>query len=129
MNRTEFESVVAEALDGLPLEFAELMSNITIQVREAPDAEILRSLDLDPRHHTLFGLYTGVPLDERGGWYGNVLPDMIVLYRRPLLGSSSSRRGLIRQIQLTLLHEVGHHLGFSDAEMDGWESEFEGLQE
>jgi predicted Zn-dependent protease with MMP-like domain len=129
MNRDEFEAVVAEALDGLPLEFAELMSNVSIQVRETPDIETLRSLDLDPRHHTLFGLYSGVPLDERGGWYGNVLPDVIVLYRRSLLDACPTRTGLIHQIQLTLLHEIGHHFGLSDDEMDAWEREFGGLEE
>ena len=129
MNREEFEAVVAEALDGLPLEFAELMSNVSIQVREIPDAETLRSLDLDPRHHTLFGLYTGVPLDERGGWYGNVLPDVIVLYRRSLLDACPTRPRLIHQIQLTLLHEIGHHFGLSDEEMDAWEREFGGLED
>ena len=129
MNREEFEAVVVEALDGLPLEFAELMSNVSIQVRETPDAETLRSLDLDPRHHTLFGLYTGVPLDERGGWYGNVLPDVIVLYRRSLLDACPTRPRLIHQIQLTLLHEIGHHFGLSDEEMDAWEREFGGLED
>jgi predicted Zn-dependent protease with MMP-like domain len=103
------------------------MSNITIQVREAPEVATLESLDLDPRHHTLFGLYTGVPLDERGGWYGNVLPDVIVLYRQPLLAACRTRSKLIQQIQLTLLHEIGHHFGLSDDEMDAWEHEFEGL--
>ena len=127
VDRDEFESAVAEALDGLPLEFAELMSNVTIQVREAPDVETLESLDLDPRHHTLFGLYTGVPLDVRGGWYGNVLPDVIVLYRQPLLEACHTRGKLIHQIQLTLLHEIGHHFGLSDKEMDAWEREFPGL--
>ena len=129
MDRKGFEAVIAEALDGLPLEFAELMSNVSIQAREKPDAETLRSLDLDPRHHTLFGLYTGVPLDERGGWYGNVLPDVIVLYRRPLLDACPTRAELIRQIQLTLLHEIGHHFGLSDDEMDAWEREFGGLED
>ena len=129
MKREQFGSVVAEALDGLPIEFAELMSNVTIQVREAPDVETLRSLDLDPRHHTLFGLYTGVPLDDRGGWYGNVLPDVIVLYRRPLLEACRTRTHLIHQIQLTLLHEIGHHFGLSDEEMDAWEREFPGLDD
>jgi predicted Zn-dependent protease with MMP-like domain len=129
MNREEFESVISEALDGLPLEFAELMSNITIQVSEAPDVATLESLDLDPRHHTLFGLYTGVPLDERGGWYGNVLPDVIVLYRQPLLAACRTRSKLIQQIQLTLLHEIGHHFGLSDDEMDAWEHEFGGLED
>ncbi len=129
MKRDEFEAVIAEALDGLPLEFAELMSNISIQVREEPDAETLESLDLDPRYDTLYGLYTGVPLDERGGWYGNVLPDVIVLYRRPLLDACRTRARLIHQIQLTLLHEIGHHFGLTDEEMDAWEEEFAGLED
>jgi predicted Zn-dependent protease with MMP-like domain len=129
LSRAEFETIVAEALDRLPLAFAELMSNITVQVREAPDPRTVRDLGLDPSHDTLYGLYTGVPLDDRGGWYGNVLPDVIVLYRRPLLASARTRRQLVRQIQLTLLHEIGHHFGFSDAEMDDWEREFEGLSD
>lgn len=129
MNRDEFESAIAEALDELPIEFAELMSNVAIQVEEIPDSETIASLGLDPVHHTLFGLYTGVPLDQRGGWYGNVLPDVIVLYRQPLLEACRSRKRLIRQIQLTLLHEIGHHFGFSEEEMEVWEEEFAGLDE
>lgn len=129
MRRAEFENAVADALDQLPMQFAEMMSNITVQVRESPDRATLLDLGLDPRRDTLFGLYTGVPLDERGGWYGNVLPDVIVLYRRPLLEACRTRRDLVREIQLTLLHEIGHHFGFSEEEMDAWEEEFEGLEQ
>ena len=129
MNRKDFETAVAEALDNLPPEFADLMSNVLVQVIEKPDAETLASVDLDPRHDTLFGLYTGVPLDERGGWYGNVLPDVIVLYRKPLLAACSTRSALVHEIQLTLLHEIGHHFGLSDDEMDAWEEEFNGLDD
>ncbi len=128
MNQKEFESVVGEALDRLPLEFADLLSNLTIQVEDRPDAETMADVGLDPRFDTLLGLYTGVPLDERGGWYGNVLPDIIVLYRKPLLAACRDRRELIHQIQLTLLHEIGHHFGFSEEEMEAWEHEFRGLE-
>jgi predicted Zn-dependent protease with MMP-like domain len=128
VNRTEFETIVGEALDGLPPEFAELMSNLTVQVEESPDAETMADVGLDPRTDALFGLYTGVPLDQRGGWYGNVLPDVIVLYRQPLVRACGNRRELIHQIQLTLLHEIGHHFGFSEREMDAWEHEFAGLE-
>ena len=129
MKRDDFETAVSEALDNLPIEFAELMSNVTVQVLETPDPETLAALDLDPRRSTLFGLYTGVPLDKRGGWYGNVLPDVIVLYRRPLLAACHTRKSLVRQIQLTLLHEIGHHFGLSDDEMHEWEREFHGLED
>jgi len=127
MDRRRFEDTVAAAMDRLPLEFAELISNVVVQVSETPDRETIEDLGLDPRQSTLLGLYTGVPLEQRGGWYGNVLPDVIVLYRRPLLAASQTRRDLIRNIQLTLLHELGHHFGFDDDEMDAWEEEFEGL--
>jgi predicted Zn-dependent protease with MMP-like domain len=128
VSRPRFEELVAQALDRLPHRFAELMSNVTVQVCEEPDEAILVSLQLDPERTTLFGLYTGVPLDRRGGWYGNVLPDVIVLYRQPLMAASRTPEELIRRVQLTLLHEIGHHFGFSDAEMDEWEEEFEGIQ-
>jgi len=128
-SRSVFEEVVSDALDRLPEEFAELMTNIAIQIEEWPDDDTLRDLDLDPRVDTLYGLYTGVPLDERGGWYGNVLPDVILLYRQPLLDDCRDREDLIHEIQLTLLHEIGHHFGFTDEEMDAWEREFSGLSE
>lgn len=127
ISRSVFEEVVSDALDRLPDEFAELMTNISVQIEEWPDDDTLRELDLDPRVDSLYGLYTGVPLDERGGWYGNVLPDVILLYRQPLLDDCHNRDELIHEIQLTLLHEIGHHFGLTDEEMDAWEREFEGL--
>jgi predicted Zn-dependent protease with MMP-like domain len=129
MNHQEFEEAIAEALDQMPQELSELMENVVIQLREAPDLETIHKLGLDPRQNTLFGLYTGVPLDKRGGFYGNVLPDVILLYRRPLLTACRTHRELVRQIQLTLLHEIGHHFGFSEEEMDIWEDEFGGFEE
>ncbi len=127
MTRTDFEQVVSEALDRLPASFAERLENIVVQVREAPDLEMLDRLDLDPRHQTLFGLYTGVPFEARGSFYGNALPDVVLLFRRPLLAACNTRQELIRQIQLTLLHELGHYFGFSDDDMAAWDEEFGGL--
>lgn len=121
LGRGEFEELVSWALDGLPLAFAAKLENIVIQVRDEPSRETIESLGLDPRRSTLFGLYTGVPLEHRGGFYGNVLPDVVLLYRGPLLRAFSTREELVRQVRLTLLHELGHHFGFSDAQMRAWE--------
>jgi len=128
MSQSEFEAVVGEALDRMPGHFAELMDNVVVQVEDEPDEETLLDLELDPELDTLFGLYTGVPQDERGSWYGSVLPDMILIYRLPLLHECRSRDELLRQIQLTVLHEIGHHFGLSDQEMDEWEEAFQTLE-
>ena len=56
-----------------------------------------------------------------------MLPDVIFLYRQPLLDDCLDRAELVHQIQLTLLHEIGHHFGFTEEEMDAWETEFAGL--
>jgi predicted Zn-dependent protease with MMP-like domain len=126
LSPAEFERLVAEALDAIPRRFAELLDNVAIQVEDEPDDDTLRDLDLDPRIDTIFGLYTGVPLELRGDGY-TALPDVIVLYRLPLLEACESRGELVREVQLTLLHEIGHHLGFDEDEMDAWEDEFEPL--
>ena len=126
LSPAEFERLVAEALDAIPRRFAELLDNVAIQVEDEPDDDTLRDLDLDPRIDTIFGLYTGVPLELRGDGY-TALPDVIVLYRLPLLEACESRGELVREVQLTLLHEIGHHLGFDEEEMDAWEDEFEPL--
>ena len=62
------------------------------------------------------GLYTGVPLPERGGGEP-LLPDRIVIFRQPILRSCSTRGEAVRQIQTTLLHEVGHYLGMGEDDL------------
>jgi predicted Zn-dependent protease with MMP-like domain len=113
----------------MPPELVELIDNVVIQIEDEPDLQTMRDLGLDPRRDQLFGLYTGIPLDERGAAYGAVLPDVILLYRRPLLAACRTRDELLREIQLTLLHELGHHFGLSDDEMEAWELEFETLED
>lgn len=128
MSRSKLEEVAADALDRMPDHLLGLIDNLVIQIEERPDHETMAELGLDPQRDQLFGLYTGVPLDERGGGYGCALPDVVLLYRQPLLEACSTRSELLREIQLTLLHEIGHHLGLSDQEMESWEHEFELLE-
>ena len=83
---------MAKALDGLPDETASFLDNVAVVVEDEPTDEELRDAGLDPETETLFGLYQGMALPDRGGSYGNVLPDRIVVYRRPLLAECSDRR-------------------------------------
>jgi predicted Zn-dependent protease with MMP-like domain len=77
--------------------------------------------DIPPRGVRLeggaLGLYEGTPLAQRGSDYSMVLPDKISIYRLPLLQACHSQRELRDEVRLTVLHEIGHHFGISDAEL------------
>ncbi|MGB5817145.1 MAG: metallopeptidase family protein [Thermoanaerobaculia bacterium] len=112
----EFEELVSRALDGLPVELADLMDNVAVVVEQEPSAEDLESVGLDPAHDELFGLYHGVPLAERDSFYED-LPDRVVIYSGPLVRCCDSRRELLREIRDTVVHEIGHHFGLKEDEM------------
>ena len=117
MNREEFERVVAKALDELPEEVAGHLDNIAVVVEEEPTDEDIVEAGLDPEADTLFGVYQGLALPDRGGSYGNALPDRIVIYRRPLLAECDDRTELIREIQDTVVHEIGHYFGLGEEDL------------
>jgi predicted Zn-dependent protease with MMP-like domain len=100
----EFEQSIANALDSLPRDLREFMSNVALVVEEEP-----------PSGMPLLGLYQGLPLTRRGSAYAGVAPDKITIYRRPLerlYGADPAR--LRREIRRVVLHEVAHHFGISD---------------
>jgi len=104
MDRMEFEDEVAEALDTLPEDIRELMSNVAVVVEGEP-----------PPGMPLLGLYHGVPLTARTSFYSAVPPDKITIYQGPLerhYGADPER--LKREIRRVVLHEIAHHFGISD---------------
>jgi predicted Zn-dependent protease with MMP-like domain len=111
----EFESLVEQALEGLPEEFAALLDNVAVMVEEEPDPEDLEALGMEPDEE-LFGLYQGVPLAERDSFYTS-LPDRVLIYRGPILRACASRREVIREVRDTVIHELGHHFGLDEDEM------------
>jgi len=104
LTREEFERLVSEALDGIPPELTQLMTNVAVFVEDEPPEE-------DP---TLLGLYEGVPLTERGEWYGGVLPDRITIYRLPTLRVCDTPADVVDEVSVTVAHEVAHHFGIDD---------------
>lgn len=117
MNRDEFERIVARALDGLPGEVASFLENVAVVVEDEPSEEDLLDAGLDPAEDTLFGIYQGLALPERGGAYGDVLPDRIVIYRLPMLEACEHRADLVREIQDTVIHEIGHYFGLDEDDL------------
>lgn len=103
------ERVVAE----LPPRFRRYLDNVAIVVEDDPTPEQRRRSGTR-QHQLLLGLYEGVPRIERQG-RPTLLPDRITLFRRSLLEVAQGRRGLATEIRRTIVHEVGHHLGLSEA--------------
>ena len=116
LSRDEFEKLVSEALEELPTRLRERLENIVIMVEEAPPKEIMRQLGVKSSLG-LLGLYQGVPLKHRGVHYGNVLPDRIVIYQRPIEVRVQTRKELLIQIRRTILHEIGHFFGLVESEL------------
>ena len=110
LSQREFADLVREAYRQLPRRVRQTLDNVDISVQDWPDPE---DLDLVDAEGTLFGLYTGIPLTDREG-VGPVLPDRIVIFRRPILEHCSSLKEVAEEIRVTLLHEVGHYLGLSE---------------
>jgi predicted Zn-dependent protease with MMP-like domain len=114
----DFERMVADALDSIPPELGGQMDNVAVVVEEWPRAE-----QLDGRRGTLLGLYEGIPLTARGPMgYAGVMPDRITIFRGPLCARAGDRDELARDVRVTVLHEVGHYFGLSDARLRelGW---------
>lgn len=119
VTREKFEELVAQAIDGLPEEFAALLENVAVVVEEEPSEEDLVEVGVDPDDpdaDELFGLYQGVPLADRDSLY-SALPDRVAIYRGPLLRYCTSRREVLREVRDTVIHELGHHFGLDEDDM------------
>ena len=106
-----FGALVEQALDGIPPKLGKVMRNVAVFVEdEGPSPNLL-------------GLYQGIPLTKRSAsTYAGVLPDRITIYRLPIARRARTYEELVRQIQITVVHEVGHHFGLSDSRLHelGW---------
>jgi predicted Zn-dependent protease with MMP-like domain len=121
--RAEFEQLVADALDAIPRRFRRAMDNIVVLVEDEPSRELLDEMGIAPPG-TLLGLYTGTPLTSRGWDYGNTLPDRILLFQGPLQRAARGRDELVDEIAETLIHEIGHYFGMSEAEIEAIEEQY-----
>lgn len=110
LSEEQFEEAVGDAMDLVPEELARRIANVVILVEDhAPE-------------YNLYGLYEGVPLTARDSNYAAYLPDRITIFREPMTSQCRSREELVRQIHVTVLHEIGHYFGIDDDRLHelGW---------
>lgn len=105
-----FDELVGEAIDALPEQLASAIDNLVVRVHER-----------HPDEPDLLGLYEGVPLTERSD-AGGAWPDIVTIYRTPLLEVCGSEDELRDEVRITVIHELAHHFGIDDDRLDdlGW---------
>lgn len=98
-----FEQLVEAAVNSIPQRLAAHIENVAIVIEdEGPDPHLL-------------GLYEGIPLTERGSWYVAALPDRIRIFRLPILRMCATQAEVVREVHITVVHEIAHHFGIDDA--------------
>jgi predicted Zn-dependent protease with MMP-like domain len=113
----ELEACALAVFRRLPKQFRDLCADLVIQVDDFPTAEVLHSLHIRSPFG-LLGLFQGVGLPFRSETAPVAMPNMIWLYRRPILAYWAARDDTLGAIvQHVLVHEIGHHFGFTDADM------------
>ena len=123
MDTKRFSKLVSRALDNLPDEFLDIMDNVEVVVEDYPT----KSQCQGSKRTELLGLYEGIPLTERDSHYGLVLPDKISIFQKPIEAICRTDAEIIDQVEKTVRHEIAHHFGLSDEELDeieeGWAEE------
>ncbi len=123
MTRERFTRLVEEALDEIPRRFRREMKNVAVIVEDEPPAQILAEMEITPPD-SLFGLYQGTPLPERGWGYGNSLPDRISIYQGPIEDDCESDEEIRDCVAETVIHEFGHYFGMSEEEIEKIEEKY-----
>lgn len=120
MNNDEFSQIVDEGVRRIPQRFRERIKNLAFLVADDPTPLQLRENDIRDGE-TLLGLYEGVPLTERGEYYGTgmVLPDKITIFKNPILEEAKNSTELLHDIVYdTVWHEVAHYFGYDDNDIE-----------
>ena len=120
-DQQSFEQLMDEAFNRIPEIFRDACLNVVIRAEDVPSNEVLDALGISNAYH-LLGLYHGINLTQKSILDLPHQPDIVDLYRKPIIAySTATGIPLSEVIQHVLVHELGHHLGFSDADMEAIE--------
>lgn len=114
--KEKFEVLLKDAIDHIPQKYQSKMKSVAIVVEDEPTQEQRDKLGLR-RCDALYGLYEGVPLPRRGGATLSIQPDVITIFRYPMIHFFRDEESLREQIYKTLWHEVAHYFGLNHAQI------------
>ncbi len=120
ISHQQFEEIIRTSFQKIPPQFRQYLENVAFVLEETPDAELRRELQLRPNDE-LLGLYQGVPRTRRGAGFGNALPDKITFYRLALQDRCENAEALREEVLDVLKHEIGHHFGMDEAQLESIE--------
>lgn len=112
-----FDRIVKQAIARIPREIRQHLDNVLISVQPHPSRELLAEMGF-ARDELLFGIFSGVPLTERSLTDPPLYPDTIYIFQEPLEAFCRSREELIEEIEITVVHEIAHFVGFGDDELE-----------
>jgi len=116
VSKAEFARLVEKALADLPEEFARALDEVAMEIRDRPTREELADVGLG-EDELLLGLYIGVPLTERSVSDSGRLPDKILIFKEDCEIACDSEGELVREVRITVLHELGHYFGLDEDEL------------
>jgi predicted Zn-dependent protease with MMP-like domain len=117
VSKARFNELVEAALEELPEQFAKFIEEVPVEVRDQPDESQLRQARVS-RGGLLLGLYVGHPRTVRSVEDSGILPDVIYIFQQPIETVCNSEEQLIGQVRVTILHEIGHHFGLDEDDLD-----------
>jgi predicted Zn-dependent protease with MMP-like domain len=120
VSRERFEQLVEQAMESLPGEHIENIRNLSVIVEDLPSRALAKEMDME--QDELLGLFTGAPFGEQEGFFNAPsLPDTILLFQKNIEAICDSEDELIEEIQITVVHEVGHYFGLSEDDLEPYE--------
>ena len=117
VSKKEFALLVERAVADLPQPFAEFLEEVPIEIHTRPSAKLLRELEMD-EDELLMGLYRGVDRTRRSVEDSGRMPDVIYIFQEDQEIVCDRREQLVEEVRKTVLHEIGHHFGMSEEDLD-----------
>src|SRR5437868_3751126 len=121
LSMDEFCELAKRVVDEMPAEFKPWLKNVVVDVRNRPTRAQLRSVGLDPEEDDLLGLFDGVPITDEDHDFPH--PNRVWIFKEPIEAYARSVEEAEYEIRRTIIHELAHHFGWSEEDLDAFESQ------